>query len=74
MNRPTPIEKVVLSVKDGDGVEHKILGDDFAGEALHDIIGRLTALESFVVDLVNRDALVGKDLRERAAAFVKGRS
>lgn len=66
--------RIVLTVKDGAGVEHEILGDDFVAHVLEDTLSRLNALEALVVELVNRDAVVGKELREKAASFVKGRS
>ena len=63
----------VLAIADERGVKHPIKADAFAAAALHDIISRLPLLEAFIAELVKRDAIVGKDLREKAAAFVSGK-
>ena len=62
---------LVMSVQDEQGVKHDIRADAFAAMALQDVMGRLTQLEAFVAELVSRDAIVGKDLREKAKTFVK---
>lgn len=70
----TMAKNLVLSIADERGVKHEIHADDFAAAALNDIISRLPLLEAFVAELVSRDAIVGKDLREKAALFVKPQS
>lgn len=62
---------IILSVMDGKGVKHDILSDDFGHSAISDVLERLKMLEALVAELVRRDAIVGKDLRLRAAVFVK---
>lgn len=66
--------KKVLSVADANGVQHDIFSDDFGGMAIQDALGRLTMLEAFLAELVNRDAVVGKELREKVAMLAKGRA
>lgn len=65
---------IVLSVQDANGVKHDILSDDFGHAAINDVLERLKMLEALVAELIRRDAIVGKDLRLRAAVFVKATS